>query len=120
MTNLKTGASALLCGLLLAGTAWAQTSTNKSPPAAPPSAAMKMTQAECDAAWNKLDTGHTGSVTQTQAQPSVSDFKKADINGDGKLSRTEFQQACDTGLVKSSASTGAGAGTSNSTSPSKK
>jgi len=72
---------------------------------------MKMSQIDCDAVWLKLDRANTGSLSQTQAQGVVSDFKTADANGDGKLSQLEFRQACDKGLVSSTAASGAGSGT---------
>jgi len=52
--------------LALAIPALAQTST------APKSGTTKMSQAECTAAWNKLDTPKSGSVSQSQAQGVVS------------------------------------------------
>jgi hypothetical protein len=105
--NKLTVCAAVFSGLLLTGPAFAQTSpTQKSAPGG----AMKMTQSECDAAWKRLDTGNSGSVAQAQAQSAVSDFKTADSNSDGKLSQTEFRQACNRGLVRSSATTGSGTG----------
>jgi EF hand len=71
---------------------------------------MKMSQTDCDAAWLKLDGANTGSVSQAQVKALIPDFKAADANGDGKLSQMEFRQACDKGLVNSTASMGAGAG----------
>jgi hypothetical protein len=59
----------------------------------------------------KLDGANTGSVSQAQVKALISDFKAADTDGDGKLSQMEFRQACDKGLVNSSATTGAGTGT---------
>jgi hypothetical protein len=110
MMKLTLVSTALVGGLMLAGPLAAQTST--SPGKAP--GATKMSQTECDAVWNKLDTSKSGNVAQAQATSSVTDFKKADINNDGKLSRAEFSQACNTGLVRGSATTGAGAGTGGS------
>jgi len=88
--------------LALAVPALAQTST------APKSGTTKMSQAECTAAWNKLDTAKSGSVSQSQTQGVVKDFKAADTNNDGKLSQAEFMAACDKGLVTASAATGSG------------
>ena len=87
--------------LALAVPALAQTSTT------PKSGTTKMSQAECTAAWNKLDTAKSGSVSQSQAQGVVKDFKAADTNNDGKLSQAEFMAACDKGLV-TAAATGSG------------
>jgi len=74
----------------------------------PKSGATKMSQADCTVAWNKLDASKTGSVSQTQAQGVVTDFKAADANNDGKLTQTEFMEACDNGLVTASAASGSG------------
>ena len=90
--------------LALAVPALAQTST------APKSATTKMSQAECTAAWNKLDTAKSGSVSQSQTQGVVKDFKAADTNNDGKLSQAEFMAACDKGLVTASATGSGGRG----------
>jgi hypothetical protein len=67
-----------------------------------------MSQADCTAAWNKLDTSKAGSVSQSEAQGVVTDFKAADTNNDGKLTQAEFMAACDKGLVTASAATGSG------------
>jgi hypothetical protein len=87
----------------LAVPALAQTTTT------PKSSATKMSQAECTATWNKLDTAKSGSVSQSQAQGVVTNFKAADSNNDGKLSQAEFMAACDKGLVTATAATGSGA-----------
>jgi hypothetical protein len=70
---------------------------------------VKMSPSDCIATWKKMDTGGTG-LSQAQTQGTVSDFKSADTNGDGKLSQIEFNEACEKGLVSSS--TGAARGTS--------
>jgi hypothetical protein len=102
-----TGTAALALGLVFGGAAFAQT-TSPAPGAAK---GTKMTSAECTSLWNRLDTGKTGNVSQTQAQQYVSDFKSVDTNNDGKLSQAEFQAGCSKGLINSTASTGAGSGT---------
>jgi|SRR3954468_5937060 len=93
---------AATAALALAIPALAQTTT------APKSGTMKMSQADCTAAWTKLDASKTGSISQTQAQGVVTDFKAADSNGDGKLTQAEFTAACDKGLVTASAASGTG------------
>jgi hypothetical protein len=116
-------AAALLSGLLITNVI-AQTSTGPDVTSRSGSSSMKMSQIDCDAAWIQLDSGNTGTASQTQAQALISDFKTADVNADGKLSQLEFRQACDNGLVNSAATTGpaggtgAGAGTGSGTSPS--
>jgi hypothetical protein len=88
--------------LAIAMPALAQTTTM------PKSGTTKMSQADCTAAWTKLDASKSGSVSQSQAQGVVTDFTAADTNKDGKLTQTEFMAACDKGLVTASAATGSG------------
>lgn len=90
------GSIAALAILALAGPALAQTT--------PGSGAAKMTSAECSAAWAKLDAAKSGSVSQAQAQGTVTDFKAADANSDGKLTQAEFTAACNKGLVTAAGS----------------
>lgn len=109
------GSAAVVLTLLLGGAVQAQTTTAPKPG----TSAMKMTQAECQSLWNRVDASKGGSITQTQAQPYVTDFKALDTNNDGKLSQAEFQSGCDKGEVHSSATTGSGSGTGTSTTPKK-
>ncbi|HEY7552282.1 MAG TPA: hypothetical protein VH913_22490 [Hyphomicrobiaceae bacterium] len=88
--------------LALAVPALAQNTTT------PKSGAAKMSQADCTAAWSKADTAKSGNLSQSQARGIVTNFKAADSNNDGKLSRTEFTAACDKGLVMASGATGSG------------
>ena len=71
-----------------------------------PAQAAKMSTAECQSLWSKLDTAKSGSVTEAQAKSSVTNFKAVDANKDGKLSETEFKSGCDAGHVQSMAITG--------------
>jgi len=103
-------AAAILSGLLTSNLC-AETSTGAGITSPSGSSSMKMSRTDCDAAWAKLDSANTGSVSQTQVQGSVDDFKAADANGDGKLSQSEFRQACDKGLVNGTATTGRAGGT---------
>ena len=73
-----------------------------------PKMSQAMSQADCTAAWTKLDASKAGSVSESQAQGVVTDFKAADTNNDGKLTQTEFTTACDKGLVTASSATGTG------------
>lgn len=91
-----------IAALLMAGTAIAQTTT------APKSGTTKMSQSECTATWNQLDTAKAGSVSEAQAQGVITDFKAADTNNDGKLTQSEFMAACDKGLVTASSGSGSG------------
>jgi len=103
-----TASAVLLSELLLGGVAGAQTGSGQT---ATPSATfpnVKMSPSDCIASWKKMDTGGTG-LSQAQTLGTVSDFTSADTNGDGKLSQSEFNEACEKGLVSSS--TGAASGT---------
>lgn len=106
MLKAFTVASAV-AGLALGGLAFAQT---KPAPTSPGAGATKMSAAECQSLWNKLDTAKSGSVSETMAQPHVTDFDAVDTNSDGKLSQTEFQAGCDKGQIRASATTGPGSG----------
>jgi len=77
-------------------------------------ATQKMTQAECQSVWSKADASSAGSLTQGQAQSYLSNFSSADTNKDSKLSSAEFLAACQQGMVKDTATTGAGSGASGS------
>jgi hypothetical protein len=99
--------SAAASVLLLGGPAIAQTSTK--------SDAMKLSRAECDAIWNKLNPSQSGNVSQTAARSYVTDFSSVDTNSDKQLSKTEFQAGCNAGKVHDTASTGAGSGTGTGT-----
>jgi hypothetical protein len=69
-----------------------------------------MSQSECDALWKQANPNGAATITETQAQPYVSDFKAANPDGDGTLDQTEFSTACQQGLVKSAAAGGQPAG----------
>jgi hypothetical protein len=99
---MKLASSVALAALLIAGSAFAQTTT------APKSGTTKMSQSDCTAAWNRLDTAKSGSVSEAQAQGVVTDFKAADTNNDGKLTQSEFMAACNKGLVTASSGSGSG------------
>jgi len=71
--------------------------------------AMKLSAAECSALWNSASPDGKP-ITQSQAAAYVSDFAAANPDGDDTLEQDEFAKACDAGLVKSAASTGAGSG----------
>jgi hypothetical protein len=80
----------------------------------PPAGATKLSQAECESLWNQANPSNAATITQTQAQPFVTNFKAANPDGDGTLDKAEFSKACSMGLVKGSASTGASSGASGS------
>jgi hypothetical protein len=103
------GSSAIAIGVLLGGLAYAQTNPSTKP------GAMKMSQAECQSLWNRLDASKSGNVAEAQAKAYVTDFKAVDANSDGKLSQAEFKAGCDKGQVHSTATTGPGSGTGGTT-----
>lgn len=75
---------------------------------------IKLTEAQCATLRTEALAGAAGDLSMDMAKRYVSDFKKADKNGDEKLSRAEWSDACNKGWVHSSASAGAGDGTSGS------
>jgi hypothetical protein len=115
MLKAFTTGSAIVAAVVLGGLAYAQTT----PAPKPGEGAMKLSQAECQSIWNKLDAAKSGSISEAQAQPHVSDFDAVDTNNDGKLSQTEFQAGCDRGQVRASAATGPGTGAPGSPAPKK-
>ena len=70
---------------------------------------MKLSAAECASLWNQASPDG-GPITEQQASAYVTDFKAANPDGDTTIEKAEFTKACDSGLVKSGASTGAGTG----------
>ena len=70
----------------------------------------EMTQAECDTLWNQANPSGAATITQAQAQPYVTDFKAANLDGDNSLDQKEFATACKNGLVKGMGSSGAASG----------
>ncbi len=109
MKKLATAAGVAALFVSGAGIALAQQSPSAGGAAAP---SIKMTAAECQGIWQKADASKAGSLTSSQAQPYVSNFKAVDSNADGKLSSAEFLAGCDKGLVHGSGSTGSSSGAS--------
>jgi hypothetical protein len=77
---------------------------------------VKISQVECEALWNQLSPDGSP-ISEAQAGSHVLDFKAANPDGDTTLEQDEFSKACDAGLVKSSAASGAGAGESGAAAP---
>src|SRR5687767_10692126 len=101
----------LLAGIFAAGTsigAYAQTD--------PGQGAMKLSAAECASLWNQASPDG-GPITQSQAAAYVTDFKAANPDGDTTIEKAEFTKACDNGLVKSGASSGASSGEAGTAAP---
>jgi hypothetical protein len=71
----------------------------------------KLAQAECDALWMKAGATE-GKLSESAAAAYVTDFKAVNPDGDTTLEQDEFRNACNQGMIKSSAATGASAGTS--------
>ncbi len=73
---------------------------------------MKLAQAECQAAWAKLNPSKKEKISLGQAGPFLADAKAANSNSDGYIDQAEFTAACDKGLMKdmSGASTGSSTG----------
>jgi hypothetical protein len=92
----------LLAGLLSAGAAFGAYA--QSDPGT-----MKLSAAECASLWNQASPDG-GPISESQAAAYVTDFKTANPDGDTTLEKAEFTKACDAGLVKSAASSGAGTG----------
>jgi len=103
MMKYITSAAALL-GLVIAGPAFSQTTTQPSG-ATPPT---KMSDAQCEVVWARINVAKAPAVTATQAESalSITNFKAADANNDGVVSHAEFLVACNEGKV--SDTTGAG------------
>jgi len=74
----------------------------------------KLSAAQCSTLWDKVNVTGAATIDASQAQGYVTNFKGADPDGDGTLSKAEFQAACAKGLVQDSASSGAAAGASGS------
>lgn len=78
------------------------------------SGAVKLSAAQCSTLWDKINASGAATIGASQAQGYVTNFKAADMDSDGTLTKTEFQAACAKGLAQDSASSGAAAGTEGS------
>ena len=58
-----------------------------------------LTAAECNGVW-KDAVGGGDLLTRDKAAGYISDFAKADLNHDNKISKIEFREACRRGLVR--------------------
>lgn len=99
----------LLAGLLAAGSAMAAYAQTDPAASGQEAGVMKLSAAECASLWNQASPDG-GPISESQAAAYVTDFKAANPDGDTTLEKAEFTKACDAGLVKSGASTGAGTG----------
>jgi len=97
--------------LLTAGYAFAaeppRPSTAGAPPTASPSTASGPTtvldDATCQDIWAKV-VGGGNSLSYQQAGPYIKNLKLADPDSDNEISKTEFLDACQKGLVQSASS----------------
>ena len=76
--------------------------------------AVKLSAAQCSTLWEKVNITGGSTIDASQAQGYVTNFKAADPDSDGTLTKAEFQAACAKGLVQDLASSGAAAGTEGS------
>jgi len=83
---------------------------------APSSSGMKMSQSECTNLWQQANPSNAKGLTESQVQGYVSDFKKANPDGDGTIDQTEWMSACKMGLVTNTSASGASGGASGKTS----
>ena len=68
-----------------------------------PPADLKMSPAQCETLWKQALGSDTGDLAMTKAAPYAADFKKVDMNADGKLQAKEWMDGCNNGLIKSAA-----------------
>lgn len=67
------------------------------------SSAQKMTKAQCETLWKQAGAGASGDLTMDKAKPYAANFKDVDVNGDSKLSSTEWMDGCNKGLIRTAA-----------------
>lgn len=73
---------------------------------------------DCADLWKQADKSSSGSLTQQQAFPFVSDFASVDTDKDKKISNAEFMKGCSSGHVhKAGAVPGSTGSNSGSTNP---
>lgn len=82
--------------------------------AEPSRSSMKLSEAQCSTLWNQANPSQSKTLSQSQAQPYVTDFKSIDTDSDGTISQNEFMAGCSGGHVKGSASSGTSSGSSGS------
>jgi hypothetical protein len=61
--------------------------------------AAPLSESECNSVWKEANPSGAPTITEAQAQPYVTDFKAADPDNDGTLSKSEFSAACKSGYV---------------------
>lgn len=78
---------------------------------------QKLSQAECDSLWLKANPTNAEKLSASAAQAYIADVKAVNPDGDNTIEKDEFANACAQGLIKSSAATGASAGTTGKATP---
>ena len=61
--------------------------------------AAPLSQTKCNSLWSEVNPSGAATITEAQAQPYVTDFKAADPDNDGTLTKSEFSAACKSGYV---------------------
>src|SRR5262245_60713200 len=77
----------------------------------------KLSSAQCSSLWDKVNVTGAATIDAAQAKGYVTNFKAADPDSDGTLSKAEFQAACAKGLVQDSSSSGAASGATGADEP---
>lgn len=104
----KTATASVIAMLLTAGAAMAQTTGTPAP------GVTALSAAQCGDIWSRHVTTQNGTMTEAQSKGIVTNFKSADTNNNGSLTREEFLSACSRGLVVDTAGSGSGSGGSGS------
>src|ERR671935_3213618 len=78
----------------------------------------KLSAAQCSTLWEKGNATGAATIDASQAQGYVTNFKAAEPDNDGTLTKAEFQAACGKGLVQDSSSSGAASGATGADEPS--
>src|ERR1044072_4834825 len=90
----------VLAFMLGAGSALAADPSSPSNATTPGSPSAVLTDSQCQSLWGQAASSGD-SLSSSQANAYITDFKRADANSDGKISQTEFNNACKLGLVQS-------------------
>jgi hypothetical protein len=95
------GAAAVFSSVALADTA---TKSTNSP--------VRLSDSECTKLWQEANPGGANGLTEAQSARYISNFNAANPDGDTTIDATEWNTACQNGLVRSTSSSGASSGES--------
>lgn len=95
------GAAAIFSSVALADTA---TKSTNSP--------TRLSESECTKLWQEANPSGAKGLTESQSARYISNFKAANPDGDMTIDASEWNSACQKGLVKSLSSSGASTGES--------